>query len=149
MDAATQQKALTWLQYIPTCPESWGVHELQAPSLACARAGQWVQRLSGLQTNWHREAWKISCGGKQISIPELTSALNSCEALEFQDTDHINPALRKAEFAKPKCIQNGKNVLFRVHFFTASFTPFGGLLPSTTTHFPIMVQCREKVAGRH
>jgi hypothetical protein len=82
------------IKWIPTCPDSWGVHTWQAPSLAYWRPGTWVPRLFGLQTNWCKEQW-VMPGTDPNSV---VKALSKCDTLKEQRTSADNPALKAADF---------------------------------------------------
>lgn len=56
--------------------------------------GQWIQRLCGIRTNWHREQWSLRGG----SAADVMKALAKCEEITEQPCRSKLPQFRKAEF---------------------------------------------------
>jgi hypothetical protein len=101
---------LDLLRLIPVCPTSWGVHKLQAPMLYRVRPGQWVQKLCGIRTNWHREQWRI-----KGSAAEVMSALMKCEELTEQPCRSELPQFRRADFQIHKVTERKFVCFFYTH----------------------------------
>lgn len=111
--------ALTLIRAIPVAPASWGWHLSQAPALARWRPGQWVQGPCQLQTNWHREKWRISSHRDDLDfttvVGMIVTALQRCDELVDQVTSNPNPAIRKANFVTQPASSDGA---FKAFFFT-------------------------------
>eukprot|EP00967_Tisochrysis_lutea_P131191 scaffold227802_cov30-Tisochrysis_lutea.AAC.1 len=108
--AMAAEKVMEVIKYLPVCPESWGLHNWQAPTMAYLKPGMWVQRLAGLQTCWASETWLM----KGADASAVVEALKKCNTLKEQCTKATHPALRAADFQT----REARSDFFSCFFFT-------------------------------